>query len=324
MRQWILGLTLLSSVAFASSPATQPSAQANTRPCIADLVSTLPQFSTLKVALTEAGLVDVFKDKKARYTVFAPTNDAFAKVPKETLDTLLGNKELLTKVLTYHVVKGAITSPSVVRQKNGLLTLQGEKIQVTVGSDVLLDEAKLLQADVRACNGVVHVIDSVLVPMEVMEALNEPAPGMGATAPVAPAPECKDIVDIAAGNPAFSTLVTAVKAAGLVDTLKSAGPFTVFAPTNDAFAKIPADTLNGLLADKPALTRVLTYHVVAGKAMAADVVKLTEVKMVSGDTARVMVMDGKVMLDNANVIQTDIQACNGVIHVLDSVVLPPM
>src|SRR5690606_31240197 len=131
-----------------------------------------------------------------------------------------------------------------------------------------------------------------------------------------------DIVDtaVAAGN--FSTLVTAVKAAELVDTLKSDGPFTVFAPNDAAFAKIPAADLNALIADKNALTTVLTYHVVAGQVMAADVVNLTSDKTVQGQELSIEVKDGKVYVDGAQVIATDIVTSNGVIHVLDSVVMP--
>lgn len=134
----------------------------------------------------------------------------------------------------------------------------------------------------------------------------------------------QDIVDIAASNDAFGTLVAAVKAAGLVDTLKSDGPFTVFAPTNDAFAKLPAGTVENLLKpeNKDQLVKVLTYHVVAGKVMAADVVGLSEAPTVQGQSAKVTVKDGGVMIDNANVIKTDIKASNGVIHVIDSVILP--
>lgn len=130
-----------------------------------------------------------------------------------------------------------------------------------------------------------------------------------------------DIVDVAAGNPDFSTLVTAVKAAGLVDTLKGDGPFTVFAPTNDAFAKLPKATLDGLLADKEALTKVLTYHVVSGKVMAADV-KSGKVMTVNGQEITVKAGASGVMVDGAKVIATDVAADNGVIHAIDTVILP--
>jgi uncharacterized surface protein with fasciclin (FAS1) repeats len=130
-----------------------------------------------------------------------------------------------------------------------------------------------------------------------------------------------DIVDIAAGAGSFNTLVTAVKAAGLVQTLKGEGPFTVFAPTDEAFAKIPSDQLEALLADKEALTKVLTYHVVPGKVMAADVAKANGAKTVQGGTISIDTSEG-VRVDGANVIKTDIMASNGVIHVIDTVILP--
>ena len=134
----------------------------------------------------------------------------------------------------------------------------------------------------------------------------------------------KDVVDtaVAAGN--FGTLAAALKAAGLVETLKGKGPFTVFAPTDAAFAKLPAGTVENLLKpeNKAQLTKILTYHVVAGSVKAADVVKLTEAKTVQGQSVKIMVKDGKVNVGGANVTATDIAASNGVIHVIDSVMMP--
>ncbi len=129
-----------------------------------------------------------------------------------------------------------------------------------------------------------------------------------------------DIVDTAIAAGSFKTLVTAVQAAGLVETLKGPGPFTVFAPTDEAFAKIPKDKLDALLKDKKALTAVLTYHVVPGKVMAADV-KAGQVKTVQGSSITVTTKGG-VKVDNANVVKTDIGTSNGVIHVIDSVIMP--
>ena len=131
-----------------------------------------------------------------------------------------------------------------------------------------------------------------------------------------------DIVDTAVAAGSFNTLVTAVKAADLVETLKGTGPFTVFAPNDAAFAKIPAADLQALLKDKAALGKVLTYHVVAGKVMASDVVKLTSAKTVQGQELKIEIKDGMVYVDGAKVISTDIETSNGVIHVIDSVVLP--
>ncbi len=135
----------------------------------------------------------------------------------------------------------------------------------------------------------------------------------------------KDIVDTAVGAGSFKTLVAAVKAAGLVETLKGKGPFTVFAPTDEAFAKLPKGTVENLLKpeNKEQLVAVLTYHVVSGKVMAADVVKLKEAKTVQGSKVKVTVDGGTVMIDKAKVVKTDIGCTNGVIHVIDAVILPP-
>ena len=147
-----------------------------------------------------------------------------------------------------------------------------------------------------------------------------------ATAPVALAaePAKKDIVDTAVGAGSFKTLATALTAAGLVDTLKGPGPFTVFAPTDEAFAKLPAGTVEDLLKpeNKKKLTDILTYHVVAGKVMAADVVKLKDAKTVQGKAVKITVKEGKVQIDAANVTKTDIACSNGVIHVIDAVIVP--
>lgn len=132
----------------------------------------------------------------------------------------------------------------------------------------------------------------------------------------------QDIVDTAVAAGSFTTLATALDAAGLVDTLKGTGPFTVFAPTDAAFAKLPAGTVEGLLNDKAKLTSVLTYHVVPGKVMAADVVKLDGATTVNGQSVTIKVVDGKAQIDNATVVQADIETSNGVIHVIDTVILP--
>jgi uncharacterized surface protein with fasciclin (FAS1) repeats len=145
--------------------------------------------------------------------------------------------------------------------------------------------------------------------------------GLGLSWGASPA---KDIVDTAVGAGSFNTLVAAVKAAGLVDTLKGKGPFTVFAPTDDAFKKLPPGTLEDLLKpeNKEKLKGILTYHVVAGKVMAKDVVKMKSAKTVNGQSVTISMKDKDVMVDNAKVVKTDIACSNGVIHVIDTVVLP--
>ena len=136
--------------------------------------------------------------------------------------------------------------------------------------------------------------------------------------------QSRDIVDTAVASGQFNTLAAALKAAGLVETLKGAGPFTVFAPTDAAFAKLPKGTVEELLKpeNKAKLTAILTYHVVPGKVMAADVIKVKDAKTVQGGSLKVNTGGGKVMVDNATVVKTDIAASNGVIHVIDSVVMP--
>jgi uncharacterized surface protein with fasciclin (FAS1) repeats len=133
----------------------------------------------------------------------------------------------------------------------------------------------------------------------------------------------KDVVDTAIAAKEFKTLVTAVKAAELVEVLKGKGPFTVFAPTDKAFAKVPKADLEALLKDKKQLQAVLTYHVVPGKVMAADVVKLKSAKTVQGESVKIVVDKGKVKIDGANVVKADIPCSNGVIHIIDAVLLPP-
>lgn len=150
----------------------------------------------------------------------------------------------------------------------------------------------------------------------------------GDTCPMAAAAahgtKANDIVDTAVSAGSFKTLAAALQAAGLVDTLKGKGPFTVFAPTDEAFAKLPAGTLEELLKpeNKAKLTAILTYHVVSGRVLAKDVVKLTEAKTVQGSSAKITVTGGKVKVDDANVVKTDIMCANGVIHVIDAVILP--
>ncbi len=265
-------------------------------------------FTTLVAAVKAAGLVDALKGD-GPFTVFAPSDDAFKKVPAETIGDLLKpeNKEALTNILTYHVVAGNVMAADVVTLDSAK-TLNGKSLKIsTVDGNVMVNDAKVVATDIVCGNGVIHVVDSVIMP-----------PADETTA----AP--KDIVDTAVGAENFKTLVAAVKAAGLVDTLKGEGPFTVFAPTDDAFAKVPEATLAELLKpeNKEKLQGILTYHVVAGKVMAADVVGLDSADTVNGKSVAIKVVDGKVSVGNASVVATDIECENGVIHVIDSVLMP--
>lgn len=269
---------------------------------IVDTAVNSGKFGTLVAAVKAGGLVETLKGD-GPFTVFAPTDAAFKKLPAGTVETLLRpeNKAKLQAILTYHVVPGSVMAADVVKLDSAK-TVQGENVSIKVADGkVMVNGAQVVATDIKCSNGVIHVIDSVILP-----------------------PEKKDIVDTAVGAGSFKTLVAAVKAAGLVETLKGDGPFTVFAPTDDAFGKIPADTIKELLKpeNKDKLTSILTYHVVAGNVMAADVVKLKSAKTVNGQEVSIKVSDAGVMVDGAKVLKTDIKCGNGVIHVIDSVIMP--
>lgn len=279
---------------------------------IVDIAVADGRFTTLVAAVDAAGLVDTLKSE-GPFTVFAPTDDAFAAA-FEALGIapadLLADTETLTSILLYHVVAGKAMAADVVGL-DSVTPVQGEDISIKVedGSVFLNDSVEVIITDIEASNGVIHVIDAVLMPPSMM-----PAEEMHANS----------IVDIAVNDGRFNTLVAAVTAAGLADTLATGGPFTVFAPTDDAFAALPEGTVEALLGDIPALTDILLYHVVSGQAYAADVVNLSSVETLNGLPVSIEVSDDGVKLNgNSMVVITDIQADNGVIHVIDTVLLPP-
>jgi transforming growth factor-beta-induced protein len=283
---------------------------------IVDIAVEDGRFTTLVAAVQAAGLVDTLKGE-GPFTVFAPTDEAFAKLPAGTVEALLTDIPTLTDILLYHVVSGKVMASDVVNLTSAD-TVLGQPVSIKVeGDKVMINDAQVIITDIEASNGVIHVIDSVLLPPE------EAPAALPVTGGELKLQADKDIVDIAVEDGRFTTLVTAVQAAGLVDTLKGEGPFTVFAPTDDAFAKLPAGTVEALLNDVPALTDILLYHVVSGKVMASDVVNLTSADTVLGQPVSITVDGDKVMINDAQVIITDIEASNGVIHVIDSVLLPP-
>ena len=300
MKRSLLLLTIAALGAPAAlageGPCTKPVAKAT-----GDLVETAVaagSFTTLLQAVEAAGLVETLKGP-GPFTVFAPNDAAFAKVPAAVLSGLLADKAALTKVLTYHVVPGRVTSAELSRA-TWAKTVQGQSLLVGAGEgEIRIDGAKVIRADIETSNGLLHVLDTVVLPR-------------------------KDLVDTAVGAGSFTTLVAAVKAAGLVETLKGEGPFTVFAPTDAAFAALPAGAVDGLLKDVPQLKAVLTYHVVAGRVLAGDLkVGTVEVATVEGRKLTVVkTADGAVTVNGAKVATADVIAGNGVIHVIDGVALP--
>ena len=279
-------------------------------PDIVDTARADTHFSVLVEALQAADLVTPLSGP-GPFTVFAPTDDAFTALLAElkiTKAQLLADKALLQQVLQYHVLSGAVPRSAVPLGK-AITPLQGGifKIDASGGNLFVTDgrnrTARITATDIQARNGLIHVVDRVLLPAD------------------------KTIVATAQAVPDFSILVEAVVAAGLVDTLNGTGPFTVFAPTNAAFAKLLTElgvTKDQLLANKPLLTQVLTYHVLPGRVLKADVPVGAAITTVQGQTFSV---DASLAITDANgrkaaITATDVLARNGVIHVLDNVILP--
>ena len=306
MLRWITGIFSVLLLAFVTGCGGGDDHPGN----VVQVAQSDSRFSILVEAVQAAGLTDTLT-APGPYTVFAPTNDAFSALLGElgvTKDQLLANTPLLTAVLKYHVVAGQVPSSAVPLGKainpvgGGFFKIDkvGTSLVITDGRD---RTSKIVQADIAASNGVIHAIDKVLLPAD------------------------KTIVQTAIANPDFSILVEAVTAAGLVDTLNAPGPYTVFAPTNAAFASLLTElgvTKAQLLANTALLTKVLTYHVVPGLVLKADVPINTPIKTVEGETLTVgptlAITDQRAR--QSNIVATDVLASNGVIHVLDKVILP--
>jgi len=275
--------------------------------------------STLVAAVTEANLVDTL-NSDGPFTVFAPTDEAFAALLSElgvTADELLARDDL-GDILTYHVVPAKALSGDLT-DGQVITTVQGQDLTVKIEDGmVMINDAMVITADVETSNGVVHIIDSVLLP-SADDSNETSADASNGT-----------VVDIAVNNN-FNTLVAAVTEAGLAETLSGDGPFTVFAPTDEAFAALLSElgvTADELLA-RDDLGDILKYHVVSGNVLAGDLVSGTNVDTLLGQEWHVVINDSGVFIANPNtaeiiaeVVQTDIVGTNGIVHVIDSVLLP--
>ena len=275
---------------------------ANAQKNIVETAVEAGSFKTLVAAATAADLGGALSGP-GPFTVFAPTDDAFAKLPKGTVETLLKpeNKAKLQAILKYHVVSGTVMAADVVKVK-GAVSLNGQRIAVKVdGGKVAVDGANVVKTDIKCSNGVIHVIDSVILPST-------------------------DLIPAVADKAGtFKTLLAAVKAGGLAETLSGEGPFTVFAPTDEAFAKIPEATLKDLLKpeNKSKLVAILSYHVVPGRVFSEGALEAKSAKTVQGSSVKISVKDGAAYVDNAKIVATDVNAANGVIHIIDTVIMPP-
>lgn len=257
-------------------------------------------FDTLVDALVATGLDQTLGDEQELYTVFAPTDAAFAKLDAEYLENLVNNDTAtLSKIFTYHVLSGKVMSTDL---SDGMRveTVQGKYITIKIeGENVYVDDAMVTTTDIECSNGIIHIIDTVVVPKQ-------------------------NIVETAISDVEFNTLVDALVAAGLDQTLGDEQElYTVFAPTDAAFAELDAEYLADLLNnDTVNLTKILKYHVVSGKLMSTDLSDGMNATTLEGTNIEIKINGTEVMINDANVTSADIECSNGVIHVIDKVIIP--
>lgn len=308
INQWLKSWLLLVSTALLLSACGGGDDEA--QPTLVDVAKADARFSVLVEAVVAADLANTLAGP-GPYTVFAPTNDAFVALLSElglSKAQLLANKELLRTVLTYHVLPARVAKAEVPAGR-AISTVQGGIFKIdAVATDLIITDgrnrkAKITATDVAASNGLIHVIDKVLLPAN------------------------KTLVETAIATPNLSILVEAVVAADLGATLSGTGPFTVFAPTNAAFASLLTElgvSKADLLANKALLTKVLTYHVLPGRVLKADVPIGAPVTTVQGESLSV---DANLDITDRNgrkarITATDVLAGNGVVHLIDKVILP--
>jgi uncharacterized surface protein with fasciclin (FAS1) repeats len=268
-------------------------------------------FGTLVAALQATGLDEVLADESSNFTVFAPTDDAFALLGEDTINSLLADPDTLSDILLYHALAGQAVgaSTAIGLAGNTVDTANGDGIALTLRDGALfVNNSQVVVTDIPARNGAIHVIDAVLLPPVVTVAEGT-------------------IVDVAVADGNFTTLVAALQATGLDAALADdSQTYTVFAPTDEAFAVLGEDTINALLADTDTLSDILLYHVIGGAAVdsiTALSLTGTSVAMANGDEAALAVSEGKLRIASAEVLITDIVTENGIIHVIDAVILPP-
>lgn len=264
---------------------------------ILETAASTGRFDTLAAAINAAGLTATLEGP-GPFTVFAPTDAAFANIPPQRLDYLLQpeNVDFLTTLLTFHVTGGTLDAATVLGSPY-ISTVSGQRAEVDAGS-VQIEGANLIATDIFCSNGVIHVIDEVIFP------------------------ELRTITALTATNPNFSTLFTALQVAGLDDDLETAGPFTVFAPTDSAFSALPTGVLDSLVANPSALENVLGFHVTPGRLYAEDVVAAGQLTMLNNLMTTITVDNGVAKINDVVISVTDIETWNGVVHVIDAVLVP--
>lgn len=301
MKRVLFSAAAAASLAIAVSQAPQAAPAPQGGNTIVDIAAGSGRFDTLVTLLQATGL-DVPLSQPGTYTVFAPTDEAFAKLPADTLTFLGANPDVLEDVLLYHVA-GVELDAAAVLGTTFIDTLNGQRIDVSLqGGLPFVDQSEIIRTDIIASNGIIHVIDEVLLP------------------------NFQNVLRTAESAQNFSTLLTAVVAADLTLPLKAEGPFTVLAPTNDAFAKIDPDVLASLLdpANKQQLVDLLLYHVIDGRIFSQEAAVTPQVETkLTGKFVRFVVRPQGLFANSSKIEAADIDASNGVIHVIDTVLSIP-
>jgi uncharacterized surface protein with fasciclin (FAS1) repeats len=267
---------------------------------IVETAAAAENFKTLVRAVKAAGLADALSGD-GPFTVFAPTDHAFSKLPERTLNNLLKpeNRGQLRAILTYHVVPKRLTAADVMRM-SGVASLTKERLDIRVSNgSVMIDNATVTATDIMCSNGIIHVIDTVVIPAQA------------------------NIVDTASQAGTFATLLKAAQSAGLASELAEGGPYTVLAPTDEAFGKLPRGTIESLLQreNRSKLAAILKNHVIPGRVYINDAIAQERVNTLN-QPVYFGVRDGRAVVDNINIVSTNIDASNGVIHVIDRVIVP--
>lgn len=334
-------LTVTATPVLTSTPAVTATGAmtAAQRGTMATILAARPEFSVLNNALNVVQLVEEL-DGDTPYTLFAPTNSAFAALPAGTLDALLASPSTLASVIQNHLLIEAASSDRLVGLGSVLTTL-GQTLPITLTADgvVQLGNATIIEPDLEATNGVIHGIDTVLLPVDLVitptvgittsaasttAVVTQTQPVTTVQTIITSVAPTATIADLVRSTPELERLETALGAAGLFAPLQLPGQLTLFAPTNAAFEAIPPQQLQTLLNTTGQLAPVLQYHLVADNVLAADLVRLGSALSTSSQALTVTVAaDGVVGVNNARIIQADIVATNGVLHLIDAVLMPP-
>jgi uncharacterized surface protein with fasciclin (FAS1) repeats len=320
----------------ATTPLTGPDPLADTSgQTIGAIIQSVGDFSVLATAIQGAGMAAALTEP-GPYTLFAPTDEAFAVLPPVIRDALLNDTALLTALLRYHLVADQATTARLA-ELGGAQAISNQPLTVTVATsgELLINDAAIVRGDVPAANGVIHVINRILTPPD-LPLVIPPAPTAAIGLATDPAQvqsfaqladadtSGQTIVEILGSTAGLAVAAAAIDSAGLTDALQQAGPYTLFVPTDAAFNQLPGTSLEALLNDTTALAGVLQYHLVLDQVAAAELAGLPVVLTTNGQELTVTVgADGQLLINNAPVEQADIEAANGVIHIIGAILTPP-